>query len=262
MATFTQGPRPDPYAGTRRWHELTLEEQDKFLLACGFGDASWNDAMERLSLRWATASSLATAIYPFGTPPKSDAEGRQRLEASVARLGITNVLGARIQRALDRADGLNPAGPEPEIPLGSAGCNDQDETDDEWWGDADDLESHASPDSPSTKLSFDEALRAYRHGELGFRVDHGLAIRAAATGFDPGLVARSLALLFWILLLAVIPGWIFVSFWLVPVLLIASVVCKHQLKQATAAAVVRASLREERWFDLFRDRGIIKIERT
>ena len=46
MATFTQGPRPDPYAGTRRWHELTLEEQDKFLLACGFGDASWNDAIE------------------------------------------------------------------------------------------------------------------------------------------------------------------------------------------------------------------------
>lgn len=110
-------------------------------------------------------------------------------------------------------------------------------------------------------MPFQEAVAAYRRGELGIRVDYGMAINAAAAGFNSGPIASLLAMAFWVLLVAVIPAWIFGSFWLAVAFVVAAMISKALCKRATAAAVIKAALQEELWFNLFRDRRVIKLER-
>ena len=262
--TYTQGPAPAPYTGTRSWNELTVEEQDKFLMACGYGDRAWETVMDELDLDWSTARSIAMTIYPFGTPPKTDAEGRQRLQDCIRRRGEASQFAARIRRALDRAAGKIPEGPEPVIQLVRRTLGDDDNENAGVFEEHEDVflsNSRSAPKVTSSNLSHQEVVSAYRKGELGFRVDHGLAINVTAAGFPAGIPATALSILFWVLILSLIPAWIFVSFWLSIVLFLASLLCKRLLKSAIAASVVKASLSEERWFDLFRDRGVIKLER-
>ena len=74
--------------------------------------------MEVLSLKWATAWSIAGTIYPYGTPPKNVNEAEGRLEAIIRIRGSQDQLSQRLSRALARARGQDVYGPEPELLLG------------------------------------------------------------------------------------------------------------------------------------------------
>jgi hypothetical protein len=113
----------------------------------------------------------------------------------------------------------------------------------------------------TASMSFQDAVGAYRRGELGIRVDYGMAINAAAAGFNSGVIASLLAMAFWVLLIAIIPAWIFGSFLLAVAAFVAAIISRVLCKRATGSAVIKASLQEEMWFNLFRDRGVIKLER-
>lgn len=115
---FTQGPAPEPYEGTRRWEDLSIADQDRFLIACGFGDLAWNKVMADLNLKWQTAYSIYRVVYPYGTPPNSQEEGYARLRRCIERLEPSSPFGRRLHRALQRLQDVTPDGPEPAMPFG------------------------------------------------------------------------------------------------------------------------------------------------
>lgn len=112
--TYDGHASPSDYIGERHWNELSVEEQDEFLLACVDGDRAWQAVMEKTKLKWFSAVRIATNIYSLGNPPSNIEEKERRIRVALKLLGYS-ALGWRFRRAIGRAAGEIVEGKEPDL---------------------------------------------------------------------------------------------------------------------------------------------------
>jgi hypothetical protein len=127
---FQEGAVQDPYIGTKHWGDLTIVEQDEFLLSCLNGD--WASTAIKLGFKWFTANSIS---IPFTAILESNRAYNNVLNQNgfierLASLAGTN-LSKRTERAIAREKGFEFNDDEPFILFDPPRFNDEEDEEDE-----------------------------------------------------------------------------------------------------------------------------------
>ncbi|MCK4739015.1 MAG: hypothetical protein KAT46_03625 [Deltaproteobacteria bacterium] len=100
--------------GDKGWDDLSLAEQDEFLLSIIEGEEAWTKVMKQTNLQWIIANSLVAYICPNGAVPKDKAERESRIEEAIKEMAETK-LCLRFKRAIARSKGEATEGAEPDL---------------------------------------------------------------------------------------------------------------------------------------------------